>query len=80
MITKDIGNYSTSDYYETLVLYSSGYKLIDTTKNGERVTFYFDNVAGCTDTIKKYYANELLLKAQDMTNSIKTIKNILFRK
>ena len=72
--------YTTADYYETALLFTCGYKLVNTDRNGERINFIFSNKESCEEVIKKYFANELKVKARDFVEGLKTVKSYIFRR
>jgi hypothetical protein len=70
----------TTDLYETAILLACGYKLIESNRKNDSISFAFNNKDDCEDTIKKYFTNDLQVKARDLVESIRTIKSYIFRK
>ncbi|MCB4791239.1 MAG: DUF5659 domain-containing protein [Elusimicrobia bacterium] len=71
--------YRTNDLYESSLLYALGYKLVNTERTNGRISFEFGDKLECEATLKKYYSNDLKVKAHSFAESIRSIKSMLFR-
>jgi hypothetical protein len=72
--------FQSSDLYEVALLFASGFRLIDTVREGERIHFVFDQKEACEMTIKQYFSNELTIKVRDYVEGLRTVKNYIFRR
>jgi len=70
--------YRSSDTYEIALLFISGFRVIDTHRNGPRVTFVFENGDRCREVIKQYLCHELRIDAREYVDGIRTVKAMAY--
>lgn len=76
----EIGNfYSTKDLYIASFLYAKGIKLSSINKQGKICWFIFEDKTLCEQLIQRYFAKTESVIAKDLSDAIRTLKDLLFQ-
>ena len=78
----DTNHYLTRDLPESAFLYTSGIKLIKTeiVGNGRRICFVFEDRNKCEELVEKFMQKEGLVDAKTYSDSLRTLKDIVFNR
>lgn len=74
------GEYSTKDLYEAAALTSSGQELLHLRRTGNYYLFVFNDWDTCRKISTKFYNKQLFGNLKDHSESIKTLKGMLFNR
>ena len=67
-------NYSNEDFYLSAYLLTTGYKLIEHTRNRGLTTFVFESTNDIHDAVAEYYTMNATVEPMKYGNSIRAVK------
>ncbi len=70
-------NYSNEDFYLSAYLLTTGYKLIEHTRNRGLTTFVFESTNDIHDAVAEYYTMNAKVEPMKYGNSIRSLKSII---
>jgi len=68
--------YATSDFYLASFMKARGMKLVETTRDGRRVTFVFEDRPDRGDLVREFY-NDGQVKVNAFTHAIQDLKAVV---
>jgi len=70
--------YETSDFYLASFLRANGFRIVDTRKEGRRVTFVFEDCPKRQQLITSYYNGEGTVNPLSFVDSMKNMKALVY--
>ena len=74
---KECESYVTTDLYLASFLKAQGLKLIDTEREGRRVSFVFEDRSDRKDAVSAFY-NDGVVRVNDFTHAIQDLKAVVY--
>jgi hypothetical protein len=72
-----LDSYSTTDLYFAAALLAVGEKASEVAKEGNSITFYFENHPTCSRLYTEWFQNQLKVDAYTYAQEIKKLKSII---
>jgi hypothetical protein len=73
----DDAHYHTSDLYYAAFLRVAGVKFIETTRDGTRTIFVFENAEGIRDLKREYFNRTAKVGALDYADQVRSMKAMI---
>jgi len=72
--------YRTKDLSEAALLYASHKKLYELERDNHLIWFIFEDRTDCERLTKSFWRREALIDAKDYSDSLRTLKSLIFNK